>query len=50
MSSPSYGDAWVYMGMALLILAYPAAILVYALVLLALGRITTPRATQPPVV
>ena len=48
--SPSYGDAWVYMGMALLILAYPAAILVYALVLLAFGRITTPRATQPPVV
>lgn len=48
--SPSYGDAWVYMGMALLILAYPAAILVYALVLLAFGRIATPRATQPPVV
>ena len=48
--SSSYGDAWVYMGMALLILAYPAAILVYALVLLAFGRITTPRATQPPVV
>ena len=48
--SPSYGDAWVYMGMALLVLAYPAAILVYALVLLAFGRIATPRATQPPVV
>ncbi len=48
--SPSYGDVWVYMGMALLILAYPAAILVYALVLLAFGCITTPRATQPPVV
>ena len=48
--SPSYGDAWVYMGMALLILAYPAAILVYALVLLVFGRIATPRATQPPVV
>ena len=48
--SPSYGDAWVYMGMALLILAYPAAILVYALVLLAFGRIATPRATPPPVV
>ena len=48
--SPSYGDAWVYMGMALLILAYPAAILMYALVLLAFGRIATPRATQPPVV
>ena len=47
--SPSYGDAWVYMGMALLILAYPAAILVYALVLLAFGRISSPRAT-PPVV
>ena len=48
--SPSYGDAWVYMGMALLILAYPVAILVYALVLLAFGRIATPRAPQPPVV
>ena len=48
--SPSYGDAWVYMGMALLILAYPAAILLYALVLLAFGRIATPRAMQPPVV
>ena len=48
--SPSYGDAWVYMGMALLILAYPAAILVYALVLLAFGRIATPCTPSPPVV
>lgn len=48
--SPSYGDAWVYMGMALLVLGYPVAILVYTLVLLAFGRIAPPRATQPPVV
>ena len=48
--SPSHGDAWVYKGMALLILASPAAILAYALVLLAFGRVATPRTPSPPVV
>ena len=48
--SPSYGDVWIYMGMALLVLAYPAAILVYALIFLAFGRVATPRTPLPPVV